>query len=167
MTDTTDTTAQADDGAQEPTDEQLRSDEARRYRQRLRDAEADNAQLVKDGIAREERLRAMEKMIVNSHLADRMVDPNNDFWSSADIDAIRDDNGVIDLAKVDAAADVLLQEHPHWRAPDPSAPLAAPSAVVNGAGRIGSRPSSALDGDNVQPEPVRSFGQFLSDASRG
>ncbi|SPM43344.1 hypothetical protein MNAB215_5566 [Mycobacterium numidiamassiliense] len=148
----------------EPTDDQLRSDEARRYRQKLRETEAQAAQVIQDNIDREARLQATERLLVDQELAGKFADPR-DFWTQTELTAVRDESGVVDLAMVAQRADELLSEHPHWASPDPRVPQLAPTSAVGGQGLIGFGPRSVLDVDNVMPQPARSFGQFLTDAA--
>lgn len=147
----------------EPTDAQLRSDEARRLRHRAREAEEHAARLIVEAADREAAIQARERAVVEQHLSAKLRDPN-DFWREADLPAVRGDQGVVDFARVDQRADEVLAEHPHWAAPDPRVPTAAPAAAVDADGRVGWGPRNMLDAESVAPIPVRGWGQFLNDA---
>jgi hypothetical protein len=147
----------------ELTDEQLKSYEARRYRQRLRESEATNAELLRTMAEVNARADAADRHAVTAELRGKFTDPN-DYWEHTNLAELRGDDGSVDLAKAASHADELLTQHPHWKA----APVhgAAPGEIVNAAGLIGYGPRSVLDGDNMQPAPVRDFAQFLLDAQR-
>jgi hypothetical protein len=145
---------------QEPSDEQLRSDEARRYRLALRETESQNAALTA-------RAEAAERQVVESHVRGKFADAN-DFWSQAELSELRGEDGTLDRGAVDARANEVLDAHPHWRAPDPNRPLAASAGSVGSSGKIGFGPGSVLDGDNVAAQTEgRSWGEFFSDSVRG
>lgn len=147
---------------QEPTDEQLRSDEARKYRQKLRDSEAAGARLVEDIATVNARNEALERQLAETHLRGKLNDPA-DMWLESKLDDLRGEDGVLDVDKLNARADELLADHPHWRAPSYS----TPSHLVNARGVPGGRPRNALDTDNVTPAPERGWAGFLQDAARG
>jgi hypothetical protein len=151
---------------QEPTDEQLRSQEAANYRRQRNEAQAHGAELVQQVADANARARAAERQVVNQHLAGRLADPE-DFWRESDLAQLRDDAGGLDLGLVDARADELLSEHPHWAGLDPRVPTLAPAGTVGSGGLIGAGPRSVLDVENVLASPARGWAGFLGDAARG
>ncbi len=154
--------------AQEPeTAEALMSAEAKRYRLRLRDSETQNAELVTKMADTAARAEAAERQVIEANLRGRFADMD-DFWGQTDLNDLRGEDGSLDPARVSSRADTLLDAHPHWKAPNPGAPLAASTgAIGGGAGRIGFGPRSVLDGDTVQPSQPRGWGEFFSDAVKG
>ena len=151
----------------EPTDEQLRSDEARRYRQRLRESEDTNARLVQDAAEREQRLQAVERQMVTNQISAKVNDPEY-FWDKTPLDTLRGEDGLVDLEKAEAAAEELTQAHPSLRAAAPGTPAAAMAGGVTGSGKIGYPPTSVLDADNAEPaEQARDWAMFLTQAARG
>ena len=134
----------------EPTDEQLRSEEAKRYRlerNEIRDAKAEVEQQLVEAHARAEEA---ERLAVNAHLRG-FADPV-DFWSQTDLAELRGEAGTVDLDAVQAHADELLAAHPHWRAN--TGPGAASAHGVNASGLIGYRPRSVLDTENAEAGPA-------------
>lgn len=163
-----DTTPAAEAGPEQEqqSDEALLSGEAKKYRLKLREAEQQNAELVIQITDLNARAEAAERQVVEANLRGRFADAS-DFWKETQLGDLRGEDGALDINRVTARADELLAEHPHWAAPNPAAPLAAAAGSVNGAGRIGMRPSGVLDGDTVQPQPARGWSGFLSEAARG
>jgi hypothetical protein len=160
--------AVAQEESREPdTDEALMSQEAKKYRLRLRDAEAQAAELFGQVAATAARAEAAERHVVEANLRGKFAD-TGDFWGKTELSELRGDNGTLDPAAVAARADELLDAHPHWRAPDPSRPLAASAGSVGSSGKIGFGPGSVLDGDNAAlQEQSRSWGEFFTDAIKG
>jgi hypothetical protein len=145
------------DAAVEPTDEQLRSDEARRYRQQLREKEEQLANTTA-------RLESVERQNVERDLAGKFSDPR-DFWREVDLADVRAEDGTVDPNAIAARAASLLEEHPHWAAPDHSLPG---GHLVNSRGVVGGRPRNILDQDNITPEaPARDWATFITQAARG
>ncbi|RVW01320.1 hypothetical protein [Rhodococcus xishaensis] len=88
--------------------------EAARYRRQLRDTEAERDTL-RDRVTAYERREAEQ-------LAVELADPRDLWVAGIDLDDLRGDNGTIDYAKVAAAVDEVLAEHPAWgktRTPKP------------------------------------------------
>jgi hypothetical protein len=81
-----------------------------RYRQRLRDAEAETERL--GGL-----VESMQRAEVARLVASKLADPDDLFRDGLALADLRDDGGNIDAAKVDGAADTVLASHPHWKAP--------------------------------------------------
>ncbi|MFZ0715859.1 hypothetical protein [Mycobacterium sp.] len=148
--------------AAEPTEEQLRSAEAMRYRTRLRESEESNAELIRTLAESNARIEALERTTAETHLRGKLNDPR-DMWLETKLEDLRDDTGLLSTDKLNARADELLESHPHWRAPAYS----TPAGLVNSKGIIGGRPRNVLDADNVQPETSRGWAGFLQDAARG
>jgi hypothetical protein len=149
-------------GDHEPTDEQLRSAEAMRYRQKLRDSENTNAELVRTITESNARIEALERSAAETALKGKFSDPG-DLWLETDLQDLRGENGLLDTEKLNARADELLESHPHWRAPAYN----TPSTLVNSKGIVGGRPRNILDQDNIAPAPTRGWAGFLQDAARG
>lgn len=99
-------------GADEkPTNEQGRSRRDERYRQRLRETEAQRDNLL-------QRVEHMQRNEVQRLTADRLADPA-DLWRDTELADLLDDDGNIDTTKVDGRVRDLLEEHPHWATPSP------------------------------------------------
>jgi hypothetical protein len=80
--------------------------ENKNLRERLRALEGDYEAAVT-------RLEAVRHNEIQRVAADHLVDPA-DIWSApADLDALTDEYGVVDVAKVTAAAEALLADKPH------------------------------------------------------
>jgi hypothetical protein len=146
----------------EPTEEQLRSEEAKRYRLERNELRDTNAQLIQESADREARLQATERQLVNQHLARKLADPNGDFWVRRDLASLRNDEGTVDLTKADTAADELLADSPHLRA---RANLPG-AEQIGSAGMVGMGQRSMLDGDNTPAPEVRGWSDFLGDSQR-
>lgn len=152
------------DSSEEPSEGQLRSQEAARYRIQAREereareaAELQNAQLA-------QRLESLERQQVETSLAGKLADPK-DFWSEAKLEDVRAQDGTIDPNAISERATSLLENHPHWAAPDHSLPG---GHLVNSRGVIGGRPRNILDGDNIAPEVrTRSWAEFVTEAAQG
>lgn len=99
------------------TNRQGRSGRDERYRQRLRETEAERDTLL-------QRLQGMQRNEVQRLVSDRLADPA-DLWRDANLEDMLDDDGNIDTAKVDAHISTLLEEHPHWAADKPKTPSGA------------------------------------------
>jgi hypothetical protein len=167
MTETPDVPTQSEAQAPtgEPTEEQLRSDEARRYRQRLRETEDANAELVKRMAEVNTRAEAAERQAVDAQLRGRFAD-TADFWSQTELAQLRGEDGNVSMDAVTAHADELLIGHPHWRAIPQHG--AANADNVTGSGLIGHGPRNMLDVDTVQTEGgPRDWAGFLQAAARG
>jgi hypothetical protein len=145
-----------------PSDDELRSDEARRYRLRLRDSEAVNAELVQQLTDSSARIDAAERKVVEAELRHRFAD-SSDFWGQTALTDLRGEDGQLDLDRVAARSAELLAERPHWRAAPGGA---APAATVRGNGKIGFGPSSVLD-SNIEATQSRGWGEIFSDANKG
>ena len=129
MTDATDTAADALDGAPATTDpgpdEGARQDapeaptgdvaalrrEAANYRRRLRAVEAE-----RDALA--ERVTAFQRAEVERIVVDgdEALTNGADIWAGGvELCDLLDDDGGLDVAKVDRARDRVLSDRPHWR----------------------------------------------------
>jgi hypothetical protein len=100
------------------TDARERSEEANRYRLRLREAEERLAE--RDGIigglrGEVDRLHRLEA----ERLAGDLATPA-DLWLAASVDDMRDDTGRLDSEKVKAKVGEVLADHPGWRKRGPS-----------------------------------------------
>ena len=154
---TTEMPEPGEESGAEPTDEQLRSEEAMRYRLRAKDAEDQLA-------AANTRAEEAERLAVDANV--RGFADREDFWSRTELAQLRGEDGNIDLGAVQSHADELLQAHPHWRVD--TRPGAAAAESVNAGGLIGYGPRSVLDTENTAPAPAaRSFAEFLNDAVQG
>ena len=149
-------------GDNEPTDDQLRSAEAMKYRTRLRDSESVNAELVKTIAESNARIEGLERSAAETALKGKFSDPS-DVWLETKLEDLRGEDGLLDTEKLNARADELLESHPHWKAPAYS----TPSHLVNSRGVPGGRPRNVLDQDNIAPAPTRGWAGFLQDAARG
>lgn len=81
-----------------------------KYRQRLRDAEAENDRL--HGL-----VEAMQADEVARLAAAQLADPADLFRDGLTVAALCGDDGRVDPARVDAAIHEVLQAHSHWAAP--------------------------------------------------
>ena len=90
----------------------LRSEAANR-RRALRATEAERDAL-------RARLDERDRQDVERMATDRLADPG-DLWLSTSLDAMRADDGTIDMEKADAELQRVLSEKPHWRTPEPVA----------------------------------------------
>lgn len=148
---------------QEPSPDSL-SAEARSWRLKYRDAQATAAQAVQDAAAVAEKLRTAERQLVDQHIAARIVS-TEDFWSRTEHTDLTGDDGNVDLAKVDAHLAGMLADRPHWAAPGPDMPLAAPAASVTSDGLIGHRATSMLDPSRHVAQDT-TWGHVLGDAAQ-
>ena len=82
-----------------------------RYRQRLRETEAERDALL-------QRVEHMQRGEVQRLTADRLADPE-DLWRETELADLLDERGNIDTTKVDGRVGALLEEHPHWATPVP------------------------------------------------
>ena len=88
--------------------------EAANYRHKLRDAEAERDRLA-TRITDYDRAEVERQVTGQGGLQNAA-----DFWLAVQLDDLRDEQGALDPAKVKAARDRILSEHPHWREPGPS-----------------------------------------------
>jgi hypothetical protein len=91
--------------------------EAKRYRLE-RNAEREAHRATKESsqamiAAAVEQRDAAHKQLVTSRIASKFNDVD-DFWRNGNLDDMRGDDGSVDLDKADAAADQVLQAHPHY-----------------------------------------------------
>ena len=95
----------------------LRSEEAKRYRTRLREAEAQVAE--RDGViaALRSRLDDVDRAEVERHAEARGMVKADDLWTVAALADLRGEDGTLDEAKVTARVDEVLRDRPHWRRP--------------------------------------------------
>lgn len=116
MSETTDTTPEttetadtsdATTGAPEATDDRG-SNEARKYRKRAQEAEAERDSL-------RERLSTMQRNEIQRMAGDKLVDPTDLWATGATVDDYLDDDGNLDPDKLDTAIGVILEAKPHWR----------------------------------------------------
>jgi hypothetical protein len=117
--DTPDAPTGADD---KTTNERTGRDE--RYRQRLRETEAQRDALL-------QRVEHMQRNEVQRLTADRLADPA-DLWRETELADLLDDDGNIDPAKLNTRVDTLLEEHPHWGA-EPQRTPKPPRGFQSGA----------------------------------
>lgn len=88
--------------------------EAAGYRRRLRETEAERDKLrarVEDADRAE-----VERAVTG----DRGLTDPADFWLAVQLDDLRDEDGALDKAKIEAARDRVLADRPHWRKPAPN-----------------------------------------------
>ncbi len=117
--DTTDDAAEvevAETTATEPTDANP-GREAAKYRRQLRDAEATRDTLA----ARVQKYQTAEAERVAAGPG-RLLDAS-DLWRVTDLADVLGDDGELDPAKVNAAVDKLLEDKPHYGAPQTSLDL--------------------------------------------
>jgi hypothetical protein len=81
-----------------------------RYREQLRDAEADRDRL--SGL-----VESMRRSEVERQAAGRLADAADLFHGGATVADMLDDSGAVDPAKVDSAITGLLEKHAHWATP--------------------------------------------------
>jgi hypothetical protein len=81
--------------------------EAAKWRRQLREAEAERDAL-------RARLDDTHRVMVETEAAVRFVEPR-DVWALTSIDALRGDDGLVDLERVQAEFDRIEQDRPHWR----------------------------------------------------
>jgi hypothetical protein len=98
--------------ADEPDDEAEPTGRGPRYRERLRDAEAERDRLTTlvEGMRRSEIERVASTML---------ADPADLFRDGAQVSDVLDADGRIDQGKIAATIDRVLSAHPHWRAEPP------------------------------------------------
>jgi hypothetical protein len=118
--------------------------EAKKRRVALRAAEAEIAGLDQT-----------HRTMVEAAAAARFLEPR-DVWSLVEIDALRGDDGLVDLGKVQAEFERIEQDRPHWRRkPEEPEPGPQPFPAVH-------------QGPRSSPEPpAPSFGAQLRDSLRG
>ena len=108
--------------AQEPTDDQLRSAEAMRYRQKLRDSENDQRGAGEDDRRIERPHRSFGEVGGRDRAQRQAFRPVGACWLETKLEDLRDDTGLLSTEKLNARADELLESHPHWKAPAYSTP---------------------------------------------
>jgi hypothetical protein len=81
-----------------------------RYREQLREAEADRDRL--HGL-----VESMQRAEIGRLVATRLADPADLFHGGAELADLLDDAGGIDPARVDRAVNEVLAQHPHWASP--------------------------------------------------
>lgn len=82
--------------------------EAKKWRLKLRDTEAE-----RDGLR--ERVTTYERAEVERLVADSLADPSDLWVAGTELDALRGKDGSIDPGKVKAAVAELLEQRPHWK----------------------------------------------------
>lgn len=105
-----------------------RNAEAAKHRHRAKAAE--------DGLAvartlledQGSQINALQRQVVDARISHAFADPA-DFHRDVSLADVLGDDGAVDLAKVDAAAQKVLADHPHYRR-NAYAPVAAPASVV-------------------------------------
>lgn len=120
MSETTNTTPEPTETTPEPTEtpdatteapeatDDRGSNEARKYRKRAQEAEAERDSL-------RERLSTMQRNEIQRMASDKLVDPT-DLWSTgATVNDYLDDDGNLDPDKLNTAIGVILEAKPHWR----------------------------------------------------
>ncbi len=106
-----------------------RNAEAARHRHRAKAAEDGlaAARIVIDDYDRQ--VQALQRQVMDSHIAATFADPA-DFHRAVDLaDCLDDETRAVDLAKVDAAAQQVLAQHPHY-ARGRGTPTAVSASVV-------------------------------------
>ncbi|MEU1956140.1 hypothetical protein [Nocardia rhamnosiphila] len=98
--------------------------EAKKWRLKLRDTEAE-----RDGLR--ERVATYERTEVERLVADRLADPADLWVAGTELDALRGKDGAIDPAKVKESVDALLEQRPHWKRATRSVPR--PGGLKSGA----------------------------------
>lgn len=108
----------------------------------------------------EARVERYERQEVEGIAGERLRDPS-DFWSAGvGLDALRNDDGVIDPDMVEARVIDLVQAKPHFEKPPASAqPKPTPTPTPS--------PTSIHAGARPEAPAVPSFGQSIKDAARG
>lgn len=89
--------------------------EAAKYRHRLRAAEAE-----RDALAA--RLDARDRADIDKLAADRLADVS-DLWTATSLDAMRSEDGMIDMEKAAAEIEALLAAKPHYAKPVADPPV--------------------------------------------
>lgn len=113
---------------------QLRK-EAASYRRKLRAAEVQVEQL-------DSRLADYDRAEVERQVTgDGGLQSAADFWLAVQLDDLRDEQRALDPAKIKAARERVLKEHPHWREPAPD---------FSGGARQSEPPSRPSFGDAVK-----------------
>ena len=115
MTDRPDPYTQPEPDPAEQSDDvgALRS-EAKQRRLALRSTEAERD-------AFKARVDEYDRREVERLATERLADPA-DLWLSTSLDAMRAEDGTIDMEKADAELQRVLAEKPHWRKPERSMP---------------------------------------------
>lgn len=115
-TDTTETTA-PDTDADAAETKQDRPSRDQRYRQKLRETEAERDALL-------QRVETLQRGEVQRMVADKLADPE-DFWRETTLADLLDDSGDLAPDKVFERVSGLLEDHPHWgqAVPRPSGAL--------------------------------------------
>ena len=109
------------------------ADEAAKWRVTARQAETKL-------LVAEARIADMQRAEINAQLAKKLALPE-DFWLATDstLEDLTTD-GKVDLDKVDAAAEAVTANRPHWRAT--LKPIGAPSSAVTGDGQYNPAPAT-------------------------
>jgi hypothetical protein len=94
-----------------------RSDEAKSYRLRLREAERTIAE--RDAVigALRARIDDVDRVEVERVAEQRGMASGADVWTAAQLADLRSDEGVLDVERVQTRVDELLRERPHWKRP--------------------------------------------------
>lgn len=111
----------------DPQDARL-SEEAAKWRRQAR-AEETNRRLA------EARVELLQRNEIDRHLATKIA-LADDFWLATDVtvpDLLNEDGTKVDIDKVDAAVEAVLEGREHWRAK--LGPVGAPSSAVTGDGK--------------------------------
>lgn len=116
------------------------SREAATRRRQLRETEAERDAL-------RTRVDGYDKAEIERRAAERMASPA-DVWLASSLDAMRDDDGQIDDAKVDAELSRIVEERPHWK-----------------KAKMPDLHQGAAIGASIEPPPP-SFGEQLKKANR-
>jgi hypothetical protein len=89
--------------------------EAAKWRRQLRSVEVERDQLAAQ-------LDATHRVMVETEAAARFVEPR-DVWALTSIDAMRGDDGLVDLERVQAEFERIEGDRPHWKKPPPAPPV--------------------------------------------
>lgn len=117
MSETTDTTPETTTATAETSDataeapeatEARGSNEARAYRKRAQEAEAERDSL-------RERLSTMQRNEIERMAGDKLVDPTDLWATGATVNDYLDADGNLDPDKLNTSIGVILEAKPHWR----------------------------------------------------
>ncbi|WP_210686367.1 hypothetical protein [Mycolicibacterium sp. GESEQ-9] len=137
MSETTDTTTEPTDTAEVPVDitpepdanDDRGANEARKYRKRAQEAEAERDAL-------RDRLTGMQRTEIE-RLAGQRLAAGADIWHDNDnLDDLLDETGSIDVSKVNERVGQILNTRPHWQKPSRATET---TSTINGNDRVENR----------------------------
>jgi hypothetical protein len=142
------TTDPPDVGADAPDDVSGRE---KRYRLELRAQQDANAEMTGQLADVAAKLRAAERMVVDQHLSGKIRD-TDPFWQSTDHSDLLDEDGNLDLARVDEHVGSLIDSKPYLAPAAPGMPAVAPAPMTEGsAGKVGFPPTGVLNVLGAEP----------------